>query len=176
VNFFPKPDSPDLAPFTRAFLRMMFAHVEFKRRVAELADVIALSLGSEKSRPLSGPQKTAPRGSESSAPNIRASTPAACRKPMPSCDVSTRRSLSATIGIGWPHGVWWRFDANFDLLDVHTVRVRCKEPRSREFMVEQIQRIADAFSDIDVNLWKLQRAIEDRLPPDCWPPSNSTDS
>jgi hypothetical protein len=34
--FLPEPDSPELGPFTRAFMvHMMFAHVEFERRVAE---------------------------------------------------------------------------------------------------------------------------------------------
>ena len=45
MRFFPEPDSPDLAPFTQAFLRMMFAHVEFERRVADLAGVITLTPG-----------------------------------------------------------------------------------------------------------------------------------
>jgi hypothetical protein len=42
AHFFLEADSPELAPFTQAFLRTMFAHVEFERRVAELADVITL--------------------------------------------------------------------------------------------------------------------------------------
>jgi hypothetical protein len=28
-HFLPEPDSPELGPFTRAFMHMMFAHVEF---------------------------------------------------------------------------------------------------------------------------------------------------
>jgi hypothetical protein len=33
MHYFPDPDDPHLIPFTRAFVRMMFAHAEFEHRV-----------------------------------------------------------------------------------------------------------------------------------------------
>ena len=71
------------------------------------------------------------------------------------------------------HGLWWRFDANTGVLDVHAVRVQPDELLNREFTVEQIERIATAFADVEVELWKLQTAIEDRLPQEPLPPELS---
>jgi hypothetical protein len=69
------------------------------------------------------------------------------------------------------HGVWWRFDAN--MIDVHAVRIRDDEPLSREFTAEQIEQLAESFKDVEVELWKLQSAIEARLPPEPLPPELS---
>src|SRR5262249_42202997 len=154
---------------------MMFAHVEFERRVAELADVIALSLGFGETKALVWSAKDRPKRFGKLCAQYQSKHPSG----LPETDAIVRcfdEAFPLCNDRNWlAHGVWWRFDANFDLLDVHTVRVRCNEPPPGEFTVEQIQRIADAFADVEVELWKLQRAIEDRLPPDCWPPSNSTD-
>jgi hypothetical protein len=71
------------------------------------------------------------------------------------------------------HGVWWRFDTNVGVLDVHAVRIRDDEPPSREFTVEQIRQIAESFIDVEVELYKLQAAIEARLPQEPLPPEVS---
>jgi hypothetical protein len=160
MRFFPDPDSPDLAPFTQAFLRMMFAHVEFERRVAELADVITLDPGfgetlvwSAKDRPKKFGKLCAQN--ESEHPGGLPEADVRCfDEAFPLCN--DRNWLA--------HGVWWRFDSNVGLIDVHAVRIRRDEPLSREFTAEQIQRVADSFTDVEVELWKLQRAIEARLP------------
>ena len=162
MRFFPEPDSPDLEPFTRAFLRMMFAHVEFERRVAELADVITLDPGfgetlfwSAKDRPKKFGKLCAENQSKHPGGLPEADAIVRCfEEAFPLC--SERNWLA--------HGVWWRFDANVGLVDVHAVRIRPDEPLSREFTAEQIQRVAECFIDVEVELWKLQRAIEARLP------------
>jgi hypothetical protein len=59
------------------------------------------------------------------------------------------------------------------VIDVHAVRVQPGELLNREFTVGQIERIATAFADVEVELWKLQNAIEDRLPPEPLPPELS---
>jgi hypothetical protein len=102
MRFFPEPNSPELVPFTKAFLRVMFAHVGFEHRVADLAEVITLEFGFGETTALVWSAKERPKKFRNSAPNIRASTPAACLKPTLSCNVSTRRTLFAAIGIGWP--------------------------------------------------------------------------
>jgi hypothetical protein len=61
------------------------------------------------------------------------------------------------------HGVWWRIDPAAGIIDVHTVRVREEEPLSRTFTVKRIDQIAESFKDVEVELWKLQRAVRDRL-------------
>lgn len=62
------------------------------------------------------------------------------------------------------HGVWWAFDVNAHTLEVHTMRTRNNGPLGRAFTVEQIRQLAELFKDVEVELWKLQSAIEARLP------------
>ena len=162
MRFFPEPDSPDLAPYTQTFLRMMFAHVDFERRVAELADAITLDLRygetlvwSAKERPKEFGKLCAQNQSKHPGGLPEADAIVRCfDEAFPLCN--DRNWLA--------HGVWWRFDANVGLIDVHAVRLRSDEPLSREFTAEQIQRVADSFADLEVKLWQLQRAIEARLP------------
>src|SRR5271166_1335350 len=40
MHYFPDPDTPDLQPFTQAFVHLMFAHAGFERRVSDLMGVI----------------------------------------------------------------------------------------------------------------------------------------
>src|SRR5262249_31647949 len=42
LHIFPSSDEPALLPFTRAFVRMMFAHAEFERRISDLMGAIAV--------------------------------------------------------------------------------------------------------------------------------------
>lgn len=73
----------------------------------------------------------------------------ACRKPKLSYGVSTTLCSDRN----WlTDGVWWRFDANAGSIDVHAVRIRSDEPLSRVFTAEQIQRVADSLTDIEVEL------------------------
>src|SRR5579859_3115801 len=44
-QYFPDPDDPALQPFTKAFLRLMFAHAAFEHRVSDLIDVITGVVG-----------------------------------------------------------------------------------------------------------------------------------
>ncbi len=45
THYFPDADDPALQPFTQAFVRMMFAHAAFERRVSDLMGVITGDLG-----------------------------------------------------------------------------------------------------------------------------------
>ena len=94
---------------------------------------------------------------------------------MLSCDVYGTRSFSATSEIGSPMASGGELTP-IGLIDVHTVRVPKKNegPSSRKFTVEQIQQIAELFKDVEAELWKLQRAIEARLPQEPLPPDPST--
>src|SRR5450759_2087816 len=40
VHYFPEADDPAIAPFARAFVRMMFAHAELEDRIRELPDAL----------------------------------------------------------------------------------------------------------------------------------------
>ncbi len=45
THYFPDADVPALQPFTQAFVRMMFAHAAFERRVSDLMNVITGIVG-----------------------------------------------------------------------------------------------------------------------------------
>ena len=173
-HVFPEPDSPELGPFTRAFMHMMFAHVEFERRVAELAGVITLK--SDFGKTLSWRANERPKKFK----DLCARNQSKHRDGLPEADAIVRRLWDAFVLCNernWlAHGVWWRIDTNVGLIDVHTVRVPKKNegPPSRKFTVEQIQQIAESFKDVEAELWKLQRAIEARLPQEPLPPDPST--
>lgn len=167
--YFPEPDHPDLAPFTRAFLRMMFAHVEFERRVAELADLITLTLGFGETLVCSAkdrPKKFGKLCGENQSKHLGG---------LPEAGAIVRcldEAFHLCNDRNWlAHGVWWRLDGN--VIDVHAVRSRSDEPVNREFTAEQIQQVANSFLDIQAELWKLQRAINERLPPELLPPEYS---
>jgi hypothetical protein len=40
VHYFPEADDPAIAPFARAFVRMMFAHAELEARIRALQDAL----------------------------------------------------------------------------------------------------------------------------------------
>jgi hypothetical protein len=45
THYFPDADVPALQPFTQAFVRMMFAHAAFERRVSDQMNVITGTVG-----------------------------------------------------------------------------------------------------------------------------------
>jgi hypothetical protein len=169
-HFFPEPDSPALVPFTRAFMRMMFAHVEFERRVADLADVITLTPGFGETKAVAWSAKERPKRFASLCVQNHNQHP----RGLPEVD-AIAKLLDEAFGLcnerNWlAHGVWWRIDTDAGLIDVRAVRAREQEPLRREFTVEQVQQIAESFKDVEAELFKLQAAIEARLPQEPLPP------
>ena len=163
-HFLPEPDSPELGPFTRAFMRMMFAHVEFERRVVELADVITLKLGFGEKKAAAWRATERPKKFTALCAENHNKHPAG----LPEADAIAGRLDEAVFLCNernWlAHGVWWRIDMGAGIIDVHAVRIREKEPPSRKFTVDQIQQIAESFKDVEAELYKLQKAIKDRSP------------
>ena len=171
MDFFPEPNSPEIAPFTQAFLRVMFAHVKFEHRVTELADVIRRNPGCGETKALVWSAKDRPKKFGKLCAENQSKHPGG----LPEADTIVRcfdeafplckdRNYLA-------HGVWWRFDAN--RIDVHAVRIRTDEPPSRGFTIEQMQRVAESFADVENELWGLQQAIEARLPAEPLPSRTS---
>jgi hypothetical protein len=59
------------------------------------------------------------------------------------------------------HGHWWRFDSSNESIEIRRDRSRDDE----QFVTvtrAQIEEAADQFEDIEVDLFKIRRAIEDR--------------
>jgi hypothetical protein len=161
-HFLPEPDSPELGPFTRAFMHMMFAHVEFERRVAELANVVTLTAGFGETEALGSAKERPKRFTELCAKNHN-------KHPggLPEADAIAKlldEAFRLCNERNWlAHGIWWRIDTVAGIIDVHAVRPRKEGPLSREFTVNHIQQIAESFKDVEAELWKLQRAIQARL-------------
>jgi hypothetical protein len=68
------------------------------------------------------------------------------------------------------HGIWWGLDPEAGVVNVRAAKVRPKEDPHRDFTADTIQRIATTFDDLEADLYKLQAAIEARLPPEPLPP------
>ena len=58
------------------------------------------------------------------------------------------------------HGLWWEF--NVDTITVRSWVEWPKQDQHRTFTVAEIQDTATSFDDLEVKLWKRQRAIEAR--------------
>jgi hypothetical protein len=161
THYFPDADVPGLQPFTQAFVRMMFAHAAFERRVSDLINVITCIVGF-------GEQPNA-RWSADKRPKLmkklidkyrpdgllEADEIVNCLER--SIPFFRERNLLA-------HGMWWEF--NEEPVSI-TVRSGVEWPnvdQHRTFTVAEIQDTANSLDDLEVELWHLQRAIQARGP------------
>jgi hypothetical protein len=60
------------------------------------------------------------------------------------------------------HGSWWEF--NVDTITVRSGTEWPEQDQHRPFTVSEIKGIATSLDDLEVELWKLQRAIQARAP------------
>ncbi len=161
THYFPEADDPALQPFTQAFVGLMFAHAAFERRVSELMDVITCDDGFGE-RPKN--QWTADQRPKRMRRLIRDYRPdglpetdaivAWLKRAIPFC---RDRNLLA-------HGTWWEFDTDANAITVRSGVERPSESQHRRFTVPDIQGVAASLDELEVELWKLQRAIEARPP------------
>ena len=171
MHYFPDPDHPDFAPFAQAFVRMIFAHAGFEHRVSELLNVITgdLDFGenptttrwSAKDRPKEVRKLCDQHKSEH--PDGLPETDAIVRRLREAFPLCNERNLLT-------HGIWWGLDPEAGVVNVRAAKVRPKEDPHRDFTADTIQRIATTFDDLEADLYKLQAAIEARLPPEPLPP------
>jgi hypothetical protein len=165
VHFFPDPDEPALIPFTRAFVRMMFAHAEFERRVSDLMSVIAVdwnfgeqpeNLWSATSRPkrIRKLIKEHQNKHVGGIPEMDGIVACLSRAVEP---CKTRNMLA--------HGSWWAFDLEAGVFSVRAGINWPGEQSHREFSEADIQRTADCFDDLEVELYRFQIDIGLRSPP-----------
>jgi hypothetical protein len=171
LHYFPDPDHPDFAPFAQALVRMIFAHAGFEHRVSELLNVITgdpdfgenptTTRWSAKDRPKEVRKLCDQHKSEH--PNGLPETDAIVRRLREAFPLCNERNLLA-------HGIWWGLDPEAGVVNVRAAKVRPKEDPHRDFTADTIQRIATTFDDLEADLYKLQAAIEARLPPEPLPP------
>jgi hypothetical protein len=158
-HYFPDADEPALQPFTQAFVGMMFAHAAFEHRVSDLMDVITgvAGFGERPDNQWSADQrpKRMKRLIREYHPNGLPETDAlvACLKR--SIPFNRTRNLLA-------HGKWWEFDLDADTITVRSGVARSGQDQHRPITVADIRHVVMSLDELEVELWKLQRAIQDR--------------
>jgi len=166
MRLFPDADDPDLVPFARTFVRMMFAHAEFEHRVSELVNVITRDpdFGEDPANRWSAKDRHKKvrkicDQNQSQHPAGLPETDAIVRCLDEAFPLCNERNLLA-------HGIWWLFNAEAGQITVRAATLRPGEEPHRDFTVDEIQKIAVAFGDLEADLYKLQAAIEARLAPE----------
>jgi hypothetical protein len=161
THYFPDADVPALQPFTRAFVRMMFAHSAFEHRVSDLINVITgiVGFGEQPDARWSADKRPKlmkklinqyrPDGLPETADIVN------CLKR--SISFFRERNLLA-------HGTWWEFNEDTDSITVRSGVEWPNEDPHRTFTVAEIQDTANSLDELEVELWHLQRAIEARGP------------
>lgn len=154
VHYFPEADDPAIALFVQAFVRMMFAHAELESRIRDLQSVL-------KNDPTYGEKNS---WSARDCPKLmkrlvvkkfglilEADEIEAClRRAIPLCDDRNRLA----------HGQWWAFDRNAGTITVRRGRRFWKKNQHKTFSVDDIEYVASALSDIEIELYKQQTSIK----------------
>jgi hypothetical protein len=162
THYFPDADEPALQPFTQAFVRLMFEHAAFERRVSDLMGIITDVVGFGE-RPanqwrVDQRPKQMKKLIEKYRPGGLPETDAIVESLKRSISFCQTRNLLA-------HGSWWEFK------DASTIKVRSGiarkgQSRFRTLTLADIQLAATSLDDLEVELFKLQSAVEARPPPD----------
>ena len=165
-HFFPDPDDPKMANFTRAFVRMMFAHAEFERRVSELVSLITRRLGFGEQPKNRFSAKNRAKEVEKLCSDNASKRPAG----LPETEAIVRLLNEASPlcnDRNWlAHGNWWLLDTTAGVITVRAAKDYPDEPLHRNFTFEEIDRTSSKLRDLEAELYKLQTTIEGRLPPD----------
>jgi hypothetical protein len=160
VHYFPEADDPAIAPFARAFVRMMFAHAELEARIRALQGVLTgdptygdMHSWSARDCPRRMRRLVVKKcGLILEADDIRD----CLKRAIPLCD--DRNHLA--------HGQWWAFDRNAGTITVRRGRHFWNKDQHKDFSADDIEHVASALSDIEVDLYKHQAAIEAQFPND----------
>jgi hypothetical protein len=153
LHYFPDPDTPELQPFTHAFVHLMFSHAEFERCVTDLA--VAIN------------DKEFFQSSADKRPNnmekwIEKHCPDGLPEKNEIVSVLKRSIKPCHLRHLLAHGHWWEFDTKEGLITVRSDRPRPNEEQDQCLSVIDIEKTASTFDDLEAELWKLKRAIEHR--------------
>ena len=158
TSYFPDPDCPALRPFTQAFVRLMFAHAEFERRLLDLAGVISCNheLGqlptARKRRQFFAWLIRAHEDSHQGGIPEASDILDCLGEAIAACD---ERNLMA-------HGHWWAFDTNAQAITVRGDVARFQQHQHQERTVAQIEAATLALVETESKLYRLQRSIQAR--------------
>jgi len=161
THYFPDADEPALQPFTQSFVHLMFAHAAFERRVSDLMGIITgvVGFGERPENQWKADQrpKRMKKLIKEHRPDGLPETDAivACLKR--SMSFCRDRNLLA-------HGNWWEFDIDANTITVRSGIARTGQDQHRVLTLADIGHAAMSLDEFEVELWKLQRAIEPRPP------------
>lgn len=158
----PFPDVEEIVPHAIAFARMMFAHSGFEREVAALQDAITKAPGFGEQQCNKWGTRQRPARMVKLIEERRGQLPQTAKieklltEAISPCD---QRNLLA-------HGAWWGFNRPAATIIVRSA-TRWKHPEEppehREYTVVTIVAITEKFKDIEAELFKLRREIEQEL-------------
>ena len=158
---FPEPDS--IAPLAMAFARMMFAHAAFEVEVRRLQSAITTDpeFGERPCNQWGARERPARVAKliESRLGDIEEAQPIA--------DILTKAIKPTDDRNLLAHGHWWRFQR--DTLTVRRGTIRKGESMHVEWTVVDINRVAEMFADLEIELFKIRREIERNWVEAEWP-------
>ncbi|WP_407174561.1 hypothetical protein [Bradyrhizobium sp. STM 3562] len=160
THYFPDADELELRPFTRAFVRLMFAHAAFERRISDLLTVITGVPGFGERSGNRWPSNQRVKRMKKLIKEHHPAGLAHTTELLAFLDSSVRLSHDRNL---LAHGTWWELDA-----DVGTIAVRAgtdwpQEDQHRTFTIADIDATAISLDNLEVELWKIQRAIANSL-------------
>jgi hypothetical protein len=163
THYFPDADEPALQPFTQSFVQLMFAHAAFERRVSDLMGIITgvVGFGERPENQWKADQrpKRMKRLIKEHRPDGLPETDAIVEYLKRSISSCRDRNLLA-------HGSWWEFDRNANTITVRSGIARTGQDQHQVLTLADIQDAAMSLDELEVELGKLQSAVEARPPPD----------
>lgn len=161
LHYFPEADDPATAPFSRAFVRMMFAYAELEARIRALQGVLTGDPTYGEKNPWSArdcPKRMKRLVIKKYGPILEADDIERClRLAIPLCD--DRNHLA--------QGQWWAFDRKTGTITVRRGRhFFWNKVQDKTFSADDIEHVAAALGEIEVELYKHQTAIKAQFPND----------
>jgi hypothetical protein len=154
-HYFPEFDDPSIVAFLIPFGRLMFGYAKLDREIARLVGVAANNpVLEDKFR-----RADADKVSEQVEKTIRkhVGVIAEMQAIKDQLDLSAKlydlRNVLA-------HGHWWRFDPSSETITIR--RDRDHDVRFVDVTRIEIEQAAEQFEDIEVEIYKIRRAIEAR--------------
>jgi hypothetical protein len=158
VHYFPEADDPAIAPFARAFVRMMLAHAELEARIRTLQGVLTGDPTYGEKHSWSArhcPKRMRQLVVKKCGLILEADDIRDClRRAIPLCDV--RNHLA--------HGQWWAFDRAAGTIMVRGGRHFWNKDQHKKYSADGIEFIASTLNDIEVELYKHQATITAQFP------------
>jgi hypothetical protein len=162
VHLFPRAEDEAVRHFAIPFLKLMFAHANFEGVFRDLQNVAAndetfSEIGKNRWVAKDRPEKLRQLMADHGCKDDEIAT--ASRVLTDAFPLCNDRNLLA-------HGDWWHFDTKTGEITVRGDRHREGEEQSRCFSADLMNEIAERLDDLEVELWRVKRAIERRVSDD----------